>query len=187
MCCEFSGSTGEDLWLLRAWRGGDRKAANVLYLRHAPEVRRFFGRMAPEQVADLVQETFMALLRPTTSEPRSVRGYVLAIARNLLCRYLRGKYKRRRECEDFVAACVPAHGDGPAALLEQQELRAAWVRAFEDLASDERELLRLRHDEALSVGETARRLGISLTTFPGRALRAKQRLRRALRELLPGG
>lgn len=189
MCCEFSGSPGEELRLLRAWRGGDRRAAGVLYRLHAPEVRRFFRRAEPEHGADLVQETFAALLGRTTCEPRSVRGYVMAIARNVLCRHLRRKYKRRQECADYVDACVGAAcAWWPAQALEEQEKQAAWARAIDALTREEREILRLRYGEALSVEATARRLRISPTTLPGRAQRAKQRLRRGLpRELLGRG
>lgn len=186
MCCEFSGSTGEDMRLLRAWRGGDREAAGALYRRHAAEVRQFFGRAEPEHGADLVQDTFLALLRRTSCEPRSVRGYVMAIARNILCRHLRRKYKRRQERADYVDACVGACPPTPGAALEEQERQTAWSRAFDNLSGEEQELLRLRYGEALSVEEAARRLHISATTFPGRAQRAKQRLRRGLPQELLG-
>jgi len=190
MCCEISVKIDEDIQLLRAWRGGDRRAADRLYLRHAPEVRRFFLRAAPEHGADLVQDTFAALLRRTAGEPASVRGYVMAIARNVLCRYLRRRYKHRRECGDYRMVCVPESRDWtPAAALESGERRAALAEAFARCLTDaERELLRLRHGEGLSVEETARRLGISRTAFPGRAMRARQRWRDGLPpELLGGG
>lgn len=174
MKCDAS---SDDMRLLRAWRGGDREAAGVLYRRHAPEVQRFFRRREPDSGADLVQETFMALLRRTTGEPATVRGYVMAIANNVLCRHLRRKYKRRREREDFVTTCVRAGGETPAAALEQAELRAALAGALARLSEPELRLLRLRYGEGLSVDETALRLGIPPTAFPGRAQRAKRRLR----------
>lgn len=185
MCREISTSV-DDLQLLQAWRGGDRRAAGALYQRHAPEVRRYFKRTDPEYGADLVQETFMALLRASTSEPASVRRYVMAIAYNVLCRHLRRKYKQRQERGDYVEACVFATAGEwtPAVAVEQQERQAALAAAFGQLSRDERRLLTMRYSEALSVGETARRLGISLTAFPGRAQRAKRRLRDGLPEEL---
>lgn len=179
----------KDLGLLRAWRAGDRRAASALYERCLPAVRGVLRRKAPDCWADLVQDTFLALLRQPRFEPESVTRYLVASAHNIFNRHLGRKYKRRREAADFVDACVAVHNvRDPAAALEGRELELQLGEALGRISVDDREVLRLRYFAGLSVEAAANAIGLPGSTMPGRLLRAKQRLRRAFaRTGEPGG
>ena len=51
-----------DVELLAAWRGGDARAGEELFERHALSIAYFFRNKVSVGVEDFVQETFLALV-----------------------------------------------------------------------------------------------------------------------------
>lgn len=92
----------QDLELLRAWNAGSQAAGDTLYRRLDTTLRRFFDSKAPRQdIDELMQQTWLAMARrqrrsvsaakQTVGEDvRSVRAYVLGIARHVVFAYYRG-------------------------------------------------------------------------------------------------
>ena len=74
--------------LMLEFQGGSRAAFEELFARYRKPLYGFFGRRLnnPERAEDLVQETFLAVIRAASRyEPRAlVRTYLYGIALNLL-------------------------------------------------------------------------------------------------------
>jgi len=152
-----------------------------LYREHAPHVHRFvlFLSGDPELARDITSETFVRLWTARhRSEITTVRGYALAIARNL---YL---HDRRREARRHVieweslASGAPGPEESAAARIEMRSVR----RALAELGESDRAALLMRAEEGLPYDEIAAALGISLTAAKVKVHRARQRLLRAREE-----
>ncbi|MCA9638020.1 MAG: RNA polymerase subunit sigma-70, partial [Myxococcales bacterium] len=52
-----------DFELLEAWRGGDPRAGDTLLRRYFAALHRFFANKVDDEVEDLIQRTFLALVR----------------------------------------------------------------------------------------------------------------------------
>ena len=55
----------DDAALLSAWRAGDDHAGRALFDRSFDALYRFFRNKAPDDVDDLVQDTFISLMKNT--------------------------------------------------------------------------------------------------------------------------
>ncbi|HEY0135258.1 MAG TPA: sigma factor, partial [Nannocystis sp.] len=94
-----------ELDLLQAWRAGVPAAGNALARRHQAGLRRVFaGRVAPQDVEELIQQTWLAMtlatdrLEASGREPlHSFRAYLFGVARNILGAH----YRRRQRDVDF--------------------------------------------------------------------------------------
>lgn len=188
----LKGQTNDsDHELLRAWRGGDNGAGSRLFKRHALAMSRFFRNKltCADDSADLLHETFIALQRSNkratdSSEPRAVISYLYATANNVLCAYLRKKYKRQSELLDFTTVCVknlePASVS--SIMLRRRDLQV-FVEALRAIPLDDQVLLEFKYFDGLSIIELSELLEVSETTIPGRLQRAKARLRHKVEEI----
>src|ERR1700731_248529 len=132
--------------LMLEFQSGSRAAFEELFARYRQPLYGFFGRRLnnPERAEDLVQETFLAVIRATSRyQPRAlVRTYLYGIALKLLAA------ERRRERRSHPTP-QPDAMDGA---LDN----SLWVRrALEKLDPSERETLMLREYEQLSYSEVA--------------------------------
>jgi RNA polymerase sigma-70 factor (ECF subfamily) len=98
--CQPAGNTSrvdDDAGLLRRARQGDEAAFSRLFARHQRAVYLFAAKMCgPDAGDDVVQETFLAVLRQTgTFDPArgSVAAYLLGIARHLVLKRLGDRYR----------------------------------------------------------------------------------------------
>lgn len=172
----------EDDWaLLQAWKGGERKAGDVLVQRHFRSIARFFHNKVndAEDAADLVSQTFLAC----TEGKGRFRGdvpfsrFVFRIAVNVLQQHLRKKYKREREALDFGSICLEQlyAGSLTTQLARKQELRLL-AQAMRRIPLDFQIVLELNIFEGLSGREIGELLGIPEATVRGRLRLGKQRL-----------
>jgi RNA polymerase sigma-70 factor (ECF subfamily) len=87
----------DDADLLKRARQGDEDAFSELFGRHQGAIYRYAVHMCgPDAGDDIVQETFLAVLRQRgrTDGPRgSVLGYLFGIARHLVLQRLGSKYE----------------------------------------------------------------------------------------------
>ena len=102
-------SGGEaDTFLMAAVQRGDQQAWCELIDRYQGRMLSFARRMLAErsEAEDLVQETFLGLLRslPTYDASRSLETYLFAILRNKLHDYLRRRQKGQRQSLDQLDA-----------------------------------------------------------------------------------
>ena len=127
-------SGGEaDTFLMAAVQRGDQQAWCELIDRYQGRMLSFARRMLAErsEAEDLVQETFLGLLRslPTYDASRSLETYLFAILRNKLHDYLRRRQKGQRQSLDQLDADEGAEAwidaETPSGYLADQEKVAA--------------------------------------------------------------
>lgn len=146
-------------------------------------VRRVAAASAPGDVEDVVQETAARLWAVRWRvERRSLQGYGVAVARNLL-----SSAQRQRELHDRYAARMSetVGPDDPAAGLLREEEHAALRAALGDLRPEDRDLLVEHELRGVELAELARRRGTSPGAVAARLARARARLR--VRHLLAYG
>lgn len=181
-----------DIELVRLAQGGDRRAFEVLVVRHQRRLARFVSRYvrAPQEIEDLVQEAFLKAYRGL----HSFRGestfstWLHRIAGHTAQNYL--DYMRLRprapggndENESAVEPSIDE--DTPENVLMSKQIAETVSRAIDKLPDAEREALVLRELEGLSYEEIAQRTACPSPTVRTRVFRARERVAQALAPLL---
>jgi RNA polymerase sigma-70 factor (ECF subfamily) len=167
--------------LMRRWQGGDPAAFEALVRRWQGPVARFLARLTGPAgaVPDLGQEVFLRLYlaggryRAEGAFPTWLYRIALNVARDAA---------RRRPPPQPLPEPGPADPAASAedrcAAREEAELVA---RALAGLPGPLREVLVLRHYEAMNFEQMARLLGTPASTLKSRFAVALRRLRAALR------
>jgi RNA polymerase sigma-70 factor, ECF subfamily len=151
-----------------------------LYRHHSQEVFRFALQLCGDRATaeDITSETFVRLwgagARP---EIRSMRAYLLAIARNL---YLRGRRRAGRE-DDLEGAMRDPALPADEKRVVQDELERT-LRALQSLPEIDRTALLLRAEEELPYEEIAAVLGITPVAARVKIHRARAKLALLLKE-----
>jgi RNA polymerase sigma factor (sigma-70 family) len=163
-----------DEGLMLEFKRGSREAFEELVARYHGPLYGFFRRrlQIEERAEDLVQETFLAVIRAASRyEPRSlVRTYLYGIALKLLAA------ERRKQAKDRPTPDLTPEPAGDDALDT-----VMWVRqALEKLDSIDREVLMLREYEQLSYAEIAQLLRLPVNTVRSRLFRARMALKDCL-------
>ena len=157
--------------LMLEFQGGSRAAFEELFARYRKQLYSFFSRRLnnPARAEDLVQETFLAVIRAASRyEPRAlVRTYLYGIALNLIA-----AERRKFSMSDTLGQSAPEpKTDG----TPEYEL---WVRrAMEKLDAPDREILMLREYEQLSYSDIAELLRIPVNTVRSRIFRSRLALK----------
>ena len=171
--------------LFRAWQHGDAGALETLVQRyHAPVLAHLYRVLAdPHLAEDLVQETFIRLIRDAQSYryPRPFRPWLYAIAHHLACNYHTSAYARRVEPRAELPAMASREPD-PAEWFEHWERHYHLRKALTQLSLEQREVLSLRFGQELSIQETATILSIPPGTVKSRTFTALRLLRASLEE-----
>jgi len=178
---------GAEPELVARARAGDREAFAALYTEHRKDVYRFLVRRTGDRrlAEDLTQEVFLRALRriETFSGRRTGGGFgawLAVIARNLHLDHLKLSRVQRE-----VPVAEMADGDARDRSAEASALRELDIAeaaetvtaAMAVLTPYQRECVRLRYFEDLSVPETAARLGKGIgatKTLQFRAMRLMQ-------------
>ena len=160
--------------LMLEFQGGSRAAFEELFARYRKPLYGFFGRRLnnPQRAEDLVQETFLAVIRGASRyEPRAlVRTYLYGIALKLLAAERR---KFLTGSTSGPSAPEPKTDGSPECVL--------WVRqALEKLEAPEREILMLREYEQLSYSDIAELLRIPVNTVRSKLFRSRLALKNYL-------
>jgi RNA polymerase sigma factor (sigma-70 family) len=176
-----------DLALLERWRAGDRQAGEELFVRHFPEIYRFFEHKVPEEADDLAQRTFLACLaaRDRFRSQSSFRTYLFAIARNELY----GHFRRlpHGEAIDFDAISIAAIATSLRSRLgraqEIEQLRAA----LRELPAEQQLLMELHYWHGMSPAALGEVFEASAGAIRVRLLRARRALRARMAQHGGGG
>ncbi len=173
-----------DFELLEKWRQGDRRSGEVLFERYFPAIERFFRTKLPQQVADLVQETFIACVegRDRLRDGTNFRAYLFAVANNVLCRYLREKYRSGHDL-DFDQVSIEALVTGPVTAVARQREHQLLLDGLRRIPVMYQVVVELRFWEGLRTIEIADILGIPHPTVRRRLQRALKLLREQVNEL----
>jgi RNA polymerase sigma-70 factor (ECF subfamily) len=149
-----------------------------LYREQAPEVHRFALYLSGDRslADDLVSEAFV---RVWTARERveltTVRGYLLAIVRNL---YLQHVHRERR-CDPLDERLADRKPDPEARASDQSRLRAV-LKALGTLPEIDRAAVLMRADGGLPYEEIAAALRISVAAAKVKVHRARLKLAEAL-------
>ncbi|GAA2209782.1 sigma-70 family RNA polymerase sigma factor [Nonomuraea monospora] len=152
-----------------------------IYMAYYPAVASYVRRRAgsPDDVADVIAETFTTAWRRLTAVPQGdeARLWLYGVARRVLANHFRAEERRTalavRLREEAATWAAPQHAHDPA------------YQAFQRLADDDRELLSLVAWEGLSGPEIAKVLGCSRGAARLRLHRARKRLAKELAVLDP--
>jgi len=144
---------------------------STLYRQYAPDVYRFALYLSGErgEAEDITSETFVRVwASPTPIEMATVKGYLLAIARNLFL------HSRRKSARQVPLDEEPRDmQDGVHEQAEQKdELRAVLAR-LQRLSEVDRAALLMRAVDGMPYDEIARVLGISLAAAKVKIHRAR--------------
>jgi RNA polymerase sigma factor (sigma-70 family) len=166
--------------LVRAAARGDQRAWETLVARFDPLIRSVARRhrLAPADVDDVAQRTWLALVRHIgrLHDPAALGGWLATTARHEALRTL-DHARRELPAED---ACAPAATEEACETrrLEALEERAALVGALERIRPLQRTLLWLLMAEpSLSYEQISAALGIPIGSIGPWRARALERLR----------
>lgn len=172
--------------LVERLRRGEIAALGEAYDEHHEHVRVFARRLLGERAAaeDLVQETFLTLLRamPSFRAEASLRTFLLGIAANGARHHVRAAMRRRAahaRSEDGPRAAPSTPEDGVA----RRQLAEALTRALDTLPFDQRVAIVLCEVEDRSCAEAATIVGAPEATVRTRIFHGKRKLRDALEAL----
>ena len=174
----------EDLELLERWRGGDRKAGNALFRRHFDVVARFFRNKVREGEADLIQKTFLNVLKAEANfrGEGTFRGFLIGVASNVLRHHYRSK-GRHEDRIDFGTVSVYDLAPGPGTMLGRRREETLLIEALRRLPLDHQIVLELYFWEDMTAGEIGQAIGAPEGTVRTRIRRARQLLDEALGKL----
>jgi RNA polymerase sigma-70 factor (ECF subfamily) len=172
-----------DAELLARWRTGESLAGERLFARHFDRVERFFlNKVEPEQVGDLVQETFVACVegRERIQQGERFRGYLLGIANHVLHGYLRRKYNLATEPLDHSIAGLSR---SPSSIIAKHDEQRLLLEGLRSLSVRYQVVLELYYWEELDTNEIAEVLAIPPGTSRTWLRRARIELEAALTRL----
>jgi RNA polymerase sigma-70 factor, ECF subfamily len=155
-----------DAALVAALLKGSERAANAIWYRHAPAVRRTLARsLGPDQeIEDLLQEVFMGFVKSAAKleDPNNLRSYLVSIAFRTAAMEIRRR-KVRRWVTLTSTGEVP---DSVALQREPDEARAlrALYQVLDALSARDRLVFVARYVEGMQIDETAESLKLSKAT-----------------------
>lgn len=177
--------------IVRAARAGDLDAFNTLVLMHQDRVYNLAYRILSDRAsaADATQEAFILAYRHIRRfSTGSFMAWLYRIATNVCYDALR--YQKRRPAVSFAQLSggdddeheidLPAHEDGPEAIVQRREVAALLQRHIAALPIDQRTVLVLSDVQGLSDKEIAAIMHTNIGTVKSRLSRARAKMRRGL-------
>lgn len=168
-----------DVDLLAAWRAGDTGAGELLVARYWTSVSRFFRSKVGDDGADLISQTFLALVE-STQPIENVKAYLFTIARRRLADHFRTQARR---ATDLSVSSVVDLATGPATQLSRRRKGELLRDGLARIPVDDQIALELSYVEGLSTKEIADVLEINENTVRSRLSRARDKLREVLAQL----
>jgi RNA polymerase sigma factor (sigma-70 family) len=183
-----------DADLLRAATAGSPTAYAEFFRRHVRAVTAFGLRRCstPDQVADLVADTFLIALHAAhryKAETETALPWLYGIARRVILRQRRTR-SRRDSVMGRLARFEPefrdSEEDAVAAALDAARQAPLLQAALRRLSDSEREVLELVAYDGLTPTEVAIVLGVSPNAVRLRLSRARKKMREGLDPALAG-
>jgi RNA polymerase sigma-70 factor (ECF subfamily) len=163
----------DDVSLLARWRDGDAPSGRALFARYFNALYRFFATKTDDP-DELVQATFLALLRDQFAGRSSFRTYVYTIARHTLYRHLRER--RRARGFDPEVSSIADLVTTPTGRIARDQARRRVVDALRTLPVEQQLLLELHYWEELDAPALAEVLEVSPGAVRVRLHRARAAL-----------
>lgn len=168
---------------LSAIRALDPAAIDALVTHYAPRLNGFLRRLgaSPEVAEELVQETFVRLVRhaPRLPDGSRVAAWCFTVARNLWRSHRRWAWLDGTRILE-LAGLRPLSSFGPDDELAASRTQARLEAALAALPESHREVFLLVAVEGLEPREAAEALGISPENARQRLARARRHLEEAL-------
>jgi RNA polymerase sigma-70 factor (ECF subfamily) len=162
-------------------RRGDLTGLGGLMERHKDRLFRYLQRLVGDEamVEDLFQQSWIRVTERISQydASRPFTPWLLALAHNLAIDQLRRYRPQSLEAVEPAASRVDEDPDGPLAVRERGERLEVAIAALPAL---DREVLALRFEQDLTLGQLASVLGVPLPTAKARLYRALTRLRQRL-------
>lgn len=170
----------EEMLLLVHWRGGDARAGDALARHYLQLLRKFFRtRVRPEDIDDIVQQVWVAIgtsvASPTATGVRtSLRAYIFGIARHVLFRHLRARYRTTPTdpVDSSIESLEPSISQAVGQRLQAEKMR----QALQSMPVDMHILLELRYFNQLTTAELAGMYEIPEGTIKSRLAHARKQL-----------
>jgi RNA polymerase sigma factor (sigma-70 family) len=179
-----------DEQLMRSYAGGDARAFETLYDRHALPVWRFVQRSVQNAALadDLVQDVWFSVVRqaPQYEARAKFRTWLFTLAHHRVVDHWRTHKNHASldaESEDGSALAdmlAAESGFGPERRLDSRELAQALLDALAALPEVQREAFLLQAEAGMSLAEIAQATGVSQETAKSRLRYARARLRETL-------
>ncbi len=171
-----------DQLLFDRWQAGERQAGEELCARHQPVLEGFFGRRAPRNARDLVQETWFQCLKSHENYrgEASFRTFLFAVAHHVLCRHLR---QTGRDEADFALSELPMSQPSPLSLLQSRYELGLLAEALRELPDEHQLVLELAYDQQLDSRAIGELLQMPSATVRTRLRRARELLREGVERL----
>lgn len=168
----------DDKALLEAWRVGDAEAGQSLFERHFDSVYGFFETKCAPDADELVQATFLAILRAKDQfrGDSSFRTYLFTIARHELYRVLRTRQRRDAKL-DFELSSIAELVSTPGTRMARNQEHRQLVEALQHLPVEQQTLLELHYWEDMDIAELAKVFDAPAATIRTRLHRARKALR----------
>ncbi|GIX30486.1 MAG: RNA polymerase sigma-H factor [Porticoccaceae bacterium] len=196
MAAERASDSDEQL-VARA-RRGDKRAFDLLVLKYQYRLQALVARyfQDPEEIADVVQDTFVKAYRALGNFRGESRFYtwLYRIAVNTAKNHLVARSRRPpaddvevESAEQLDAGDSLRDVDSPENLFLRDELEELVLRAIDALPEELRTALTLREFEGLSYEEIAKAMGCPVGTVRSRIFRAREAIDREVRRLTGEG
>lgn len=177
---ELAATDDDDIALVRAMAGGDRRALATLYDRHASYLLALGLRVLKSrtEAEDLLHDVFLEVWRsardydPTRGR---VRTWLVIRMRSRALDVVKSARVSRRSGDDQVLERVVAEGDVTSS-PDQRRVRVALT----GLSTEQRAVLELAYFEGLSCSEIAERIEVPVGTVKSRVAAALTKLRHTL-------
>ncbi|MEZ4385119.1 MAG: sigma-70 family RNA polymerase sigma factor [Nannocystaceae bacterium] len=172
-----------DFQLLEAWRAGDRAAGTELFNRHFNGLYRFFRNKVGDEADDLVQQTFLAVVRARDRfrGDSSFRTYLFTAARSKL--YNHFSRKRPDQKDRLGVTSVIDLGVSMHRMMVKSEEQRLLLEALRALPLELQVALELHYFEGMRGPVLAEVLEIPEGTVRSRLRRGRERLRDELERL----
>lgn len=163
--------------LLEAWNRGDARAGEQLFDRYFVRMVRFFRTKVHGDVEEFVQQTFLGCIegRKRFRGEGSFRGFLFAIARNVLFNHYRA---RVREGEEIAISEVSLHDldPRPSTVIAERREHQILLDSLRRLPLDAQLILELHYWEEMTSAAIAQVLQVPHGTAQTRIRRARQLL-----------
>ena len=171
--------------LFRQWQRGNRQALESLVERYQHRLLSHLYSLVGnvKTVEDLVQETFVRLIRDAQSYqyPRPFFPWIYTIARSLAFNYQASAFHRHVELGVNLRESLAGDSELEARVEDSYQRRYLQA-ALAQLSIEQREVISLRFRQEMSIKDVATLLGIPEGTVKSRTIQALQRLRQYLED-----
>jgi RNA polymerase sigma factor (sigma-70 family) len=179
-----------DLDLFRGWRAGDNSMGKLFYRRLAPKILQYFRRNVfdTSKVEELTQETFIAAMRPTSTEVNNPRAYLFGIAAHVFSRHVREQHRvpgrpegQPEDLEDSLHSLDP--NPDPEYFRLRTDQDRLFMKAMRKLPFNQQLVLELSFWENMSGREIGEALNLPEGTVRSRIRLGRVRLRELIEQL----